>query len=87
MITTLRVSSERWRGVSDLLVLDTNFYVEHPVEVQDADLARLTSATTPGWEIHVLVPLLVVDELDRLKRDNQARSRARTALKVLVCRA
>ena len=33
--------------------------------------------------MHVLVPLLVVDELDRLKRDNQARGRARTALKVL----
>lgn len=44
---------------------------------------RLTAATTPGWAIHVLVPLLVVDELDRLKRDNQARSRARTALKTL----
>jgi predicted ribonuclease YlaK len=33
--------------------------------------------------MHVLVPMLVVDELDRLKRDNQARSRARTALKML----
>ena len=29
------------------------------------------------------MPLPVVDELDRLKRDNQARSRARTALKAL----
>jgi predicted ribonuclease YlaK len=29
------------------------------------------------------VPLLVVDELDRLKRDNQARTRARMALKML----
>lgn len=82
-ITTLKAYKERWSNAGDLLVLDTNFYVEHPKEVQDADLAGLTAATTPGSKMHVLVPLLVVDELDRLKRDNQARSRARTALKTL----
>ena len=69
--------------VGSAVVLDTCFYVEHPNELADADLARLTAATTPGWAMHVLVPLLVVDELDRLKGDNQARSRARTALKTL----
>jgi hypothetical protein len=82
-IATLKAYKERWSSVGDLLVLDTNFYVEHPDEVQDADLAQLTAATTPGWKMHVLVPLLVVDELDRLKRDNRVRSRARTALKTL----
>ena len=82
-IKTLKAYKERWRNVGDLLVLDTCFYVEHPDELPDADLAGLTAATTPGWAMHVLVPLLVVDELDRLKRDNQARSRARTALKTL----
>lgn len=78
-IKALKAYKERWRNVGDLLVLDTCFYVEHPAELPDADLAGLTAATTPGWAMHVLVPLLVVDELDRLKRDNQARSRARTA--------
>lgn len=82
-IATLKAYKERWSNVGDLLVLDTNFYVEHPDEVQDADLARVTAARTPGWAIHVLVPLLVVDELDRLKRDNRVRSRARTALRTL----
>ena len=82
-IATLKAYKERWSSVGDLLVLDTNFYVEHPDEVQDGDLAQLTAATTPGWKMHVLVPLLVVDELDRLKRDNRVRSRARTALKTL----
>lgn len=80
-IKELEARKERWANVGDLLVLDTNFYVEHPDEVQDADLARVTANTAPG--IYVLVPLLVVDELDRLKRDNRARSRARTALKTL----
>jgi len=83
-IKTLTAYKERWRNVGDLLVLDTCFYVEHPDELTDADLARLTAARAPGWAVRVLVVLLlVVDELDRLKRDNQARSRARTALKTL----
>jgi hypothetical protein len=82
-ITTLRSYKDRWNNVGDLVVLDTNFYVEHLTELKDTDLAAVTTAKTPGSMTHVLVPMLVVDELDRLKRDNQARSRARTALKML----
>jgi hypothetical protein len=82
-IKTLQSYQQRWKSVGDLLVLDTNFYVEHPTELKDTDLAAVTAAKTPGSMMHVLVPMLVVDELDRLKRDNQARSRARTALKML----
>ena len=33
--------------------------------------------------MHVLVPLLVVEELDRLKRHNDTKTRARAALKML----
>jgi hypothetical protein len=73
----------RWTDVGDLVALDTNFYLVHPQELEDTDLAQLTAAVTPGWAMHVLVPLLVVDELDRLKRDSQARTRARMALKML----
>jgi predicted ribonuclease YlaK len=82
-IKTLQSHRQRWKDVGDLLVLDTNFYVEHPTELKDTDLGAVTVAQTPGSRMHVLVPMLVVDELDRLKRDNQARSRARTALKML----
>jgi hypothetical protein len=82
-IKTLQSQVQRWLNVGDLVVLDTNFYVEHPDELKDADLAAITAARTPGSMMHVLVPMLVVDELDRLKRDNQARSRARITLKML----
>jgi hypothetical protein len=78
-----RSYKERWTNVGDLVALDTNFYLVHPQELKDTDLARLTAAVTSGWAVHVLVPLLVVDELDRLKRDSQARTRARVALKML----
>jgi predicted ribonuclease YlaK len=81
-IETLQ-SYQRWEDVGDLVVLDTCFYVEHPTELKGTDLAAVTATKTPGSIMHVLVLMLVVDELDRLKRNNQARSRARTALKML----
>jgi hypothetical protein len=82
-IKTLEACKARWSSVGDLLVLDTNFYCVHPTELKETDLARLTAAVTPGWATHVLVPMLVVDELDRLKKDSQARTRARTTLRML----
>jgi PIN domain len=82
-IKTLKAYKDRWTNVGELVVLDTNFYCVHPTELKDTDLARLTTAITPGWAMHVLVPMLVVDELDRLKKDSQARTRARTTLRML----
>jgi len=82
-IKTMKAYKDHWSSVGDLVVLDTNFYVEHPTPLIDTDLAQLSAAITSSWDMHVLVPLLVVDELDRLKRDNRVRGRARTALKML----
>lgn len=61
----------------------TLFYVEHPDELKDADIAAVTAAKTPGSAMHVLVPMLVVDELDGLKRHSATKTRARLALKML----
>lgn len=33
-IKTLQSYQQRWKSVGDLLVLDTNFYVEHPTELK-----------------------------------------------------
>lgn len=82
-IKTLQSYKTRWSNVGDLVVLDTNFYVEHPTELKDTDLAQVIAAKTPGSQMHVLVPLLVVDELDRLKRHGDTKIRARGALKML----
>lgn len=82
-IKTLESYKDRWSNLGDMVVLDTNFYVEHPAELIDTNLAQVTATTTPGWWVHVLVPLLVVDELDRLKRHGDTKTRARAALKML----
>jgi predicted ribonuclease YlaK len=39
--------------------------------------------TPRRWAMHVLVPLLIVEELDRLKRHSETKTRARGALKML----
>ncbi|WP_433233921.1 PIN domain-containing protein (plasmid) [Micromonospora sp. CA-248260] len=51
---------------AELVVLDTNIYMHHPQKLGDIDLAgelRLGNA-----DIHILVPLVVIDELDKGKR-------------------
>jgi len=65
------------------VVPDTSFYIEHPDKLEDADLApHLHVLDEP---IHLLVPILVVDQLDGLKRSGNAhtRWRARYTLAVL----
>ncbi|MEU1756750.1 PIN domain-containing protein [Micromonospora matsumotoense] len=51
---------------AELVVLDTNIYMHHPQKLEDIDLAgelHLSNA-----DIHILVPLVVIDELDKGKR-------------------
>lgn len=77
---TLSVTS--WTNVSDLVVLDTNFYIHHPVKLEEADIA--TAADLGSTRAHVLVPMVVIDELDGLKHSKQeARGRAGYAVAVL----
>ena len=82
-IKELEAYKDRWTNFGDLLVLDTNFYIEHPTELKDTDLIRLMPPTLRRWAMHVLVPLLIVEELDRLKRHSETKARARGALKML----
>ncbi|MFI6263465.1 PIN domain-containing protein [Micromonospora sp. NPDC051006] len=57
---------QRFQRDGVLVVLDTNIYMEHPQQIEDIDFAALLHA---GFEpIHILVPLVVVDELDKGKR-------------------
>ncbi|MCZ3388960.1 MAG: PIN domain-containing protein [Actinomycetia bacterium] len=79
----LRAVIERWSQPGVFVVADTSFYIHHPDKLDDLDLAPLIGAC--GDDIHVLVPIVVVDELDGLKQSNknETRSRARQTLAVL----
>ena len=68
----LVASSERFTQVQAVVVPDTNVYVHHRLEFHEVPWHELA----PGAQRVVLaVPMLVVDELDKLKREHKAISR------------
>lgn len=86
VMTTLAEQVERWATADVLVVLDTNVYVHAPESYDKLDLAPYVGAD--NW--HLLIPLVVIDELDRLKRSNgtgdsgdKVRNRARQALRLI----
>lgn len=82
-IATLKAYKERWSNVPDVVVLDTCFYIHHPEKLEEADI--VAAADLPGTMAQVLVPMVVVDELDGLKQHSKqdARWRARYSVAVL----
>jgi hypothetical protein len=79
----LKGQIERWSRDGVFVLADTSFYIEHPAKLEEVDFAGLLKI----WEdpVHLLVPILVVDELDGLKRssDRQVRWRAGYTLAVI----
>jgi len=65
----------RWSRPGMFVVPDTSFYIEHPEKLEVADFAAALGAR--GDEIHLLVPIVVIDELDGLKRHNDRHTRWR----------
>lgn len=75
-IKALQARITRWTQYSHFVVPDTSFYIKHPQKLEIADFGPLINV----WQspIHILVPMVVVDELDRLKeiKDRDVRWRA-----------
>jgi rRNA-processing protein FCF1 len=82
-IKALRAQIGRWPLTRAFVVPDTSFYIEHEDKLEQADFQSLLGR--PGMPVHVLMPVVVVDELDGLKKskDRDARWRAAYTLAVL----
>ncbi|MDU0314080.1 PIN domain-containing protein [Phycicoccus sp. M110.8] len=79
-LTALSERFEQWRRTPGVLVVpDTNVYLHHRMEFDDVDWAGVAQAQN-HVQVNVVLPMLVIDELDRHKRTNQ-RTRARSALR------
>jgi rRNA-processing protein FCF1 len=75
----------RWNAGSLFTVADTSFYIEHEQKLRELDFAAVLQITA-RIPIRVLVPIVVIDELDRLKTrgsTDHARWRAGHTLGVL----
>jgi hypothetical protein len=82
-ITALQNQILRWSGYEHCVMPDTSFYIHHPDKLEAVDPGKLLG--DPHADFVVLVPMVIIDELDRLKetRDKQARWRAGYTLAVL----
>ena len=82
-VKTLEQQIVRWSGYEHFVMPDTSFYIHHDDKLQDLDIGTLMG--DPHADFVVLVPMVIVDELDRLKetKDRQARWRAGYTLAVL----
>ena len=65
-----------------LVVPDGNFYIHHPDKLEVADIGDRSRCG--GTRAHVVVPLVVVDELDGLKRSSKRDVRWRAGYTVAV---
>jgi hypothetical protein len=85
-IGTLAIELKNTRNLfaenATCLVLDSSFYIEHPEKLEDVDFHKLAGSTRA---VKVLIPMVVVDELDGLKRnrDRDRRWRAASSLAVI----
>jgi predicted ribonuclease YlaK len=73
----------RWSMLAEFVVPDTSVYIGHPQKLEELDIAPLLPVRHE--DIHVLVPIIIVDELDGLKqsKDPAIRWRAGYTLAVL----
>lgn len=57
----------RWRRDGAFMVADTSVYIQHEDKLEDLDLSSLLPIGTRFRPVHLLVPIVTVDELDGLK--------------------
>jgi hypothetical protein len=82
-IKALDAQTKLWSRPGALVVPDTSVYIEHEDKLEILDFASLLQIR--GDPVHVLVPIVIVDELDGLKKSktNYERWRAGYTLAVL----
>jgi hypothetical protein len=72
---------------STVVVPDTNVLLEHPEQLADTDWHQLLSENLRALDnVRLVIPLLVIDELDNAKRVKRTEHRARAVLKIIYDR-
>jgi hypothetical protein len=65
---SLNDAISRWSDLALFIMADTSVYIEHENKLADLDFADLVAEQRPpDTRLVVLVPIVVIDELDRLK--------------------
>ncbi|MGW7288964.1 PIN domain-containing protein [Streptomyces sp. NPDC054847] len=78
----LRQRVEQWTGGGVFVVADTSVYVQHHARLEAWDLRSMCGVREEP--IHLLVPMVVVDELDNLKQSKDKHRRWRAGYTLAV---
>jgi hypothetical protein len=81
-ITTLAEQIAHWDRTGLLVVADTTIYIEHEEKLEILDFRPVLSVG--GQAVHLLVPIIVVDELDGLKKSKDRDTRWRAGYTLAV---
>ncbi|MFI9643737.1 PIN domain-containing protein [Micromonospora sp. NPDC051925] len=82
-VTSLEQLIERWSGRGVFLVPDTCFFMNYPSKFNELDYWDLLD-TGPMTQLHVVIPMPVIDELDGLKKSKiENRYRAGASLRII----
>jgi hypothetical protein len=68
----------RWTSSARFVIADTSVYIEHDQKLEELDLRALLGVSASS-DVHLLVPIIIVDELDGLKRSSDKQKRWRAA--------
>jgi PIN domain len=83
IISDLQSPNPQWSADDLYAVLDTSVYIEHDDKLENLDIAPELTAF-PDKRFHLLVPMVVIDELDGIKNKGQDLKRWRAAYTVGV---
>jgi rRNA-processing protein FCF1 len=82
-VNTLQNQIGRWGGQATFVIPDSSFYIHHPTRFDEVDYPALLG-TLPDEGVHLLLPIVIVDELDGLKETKNARARYRAGYTLAV---
>jgi hypothetical protein len=74
-INDLDTQLRRWAGHDHIVVADTSVFCQHPDKLEDIDFAGMLGAREA--QIRLVLPILVLDELDALKQAGRSHVRWR----------
>lgn len=81
-LSVTRAEFERWDARGRLVVADTSFFHHYPDKLEDADLSRvLGSRDAP---VGLVIPMVVIDELERQKTSKEKHLRWRSGMTLAV---
>ncbi|MFJ8437492.1 PIN domain-containing protein [Kitasatospora griseola] len=75
---------ERWGRFAHNVAFDTSVFIQHPNKLEDIEFHALPGVGDPYSSFCLIVPMAVIDELDRLKESGKSHTRWRAGYSLAI---